>query len=588
MKKLCRKRLMSMIGTAIAAAVVAATVPFAGMGASAAGMKGAFFTSGDPAFAYVITGIKPEATGNTVKLYQNDNMQSYYGYNDSYIIPEQVYDADDMFVKYTVTEIGGAVGTNPGALEGVALRGITLPNTVTTIGARAFADCTSLKDITFPTSVTKVSLTAFEGTSIENLNLSVCENTILTSDMRYTAHNGTSVSLPCALTDMSVIAPLTVAGNVMVTGDVGVSNTGITVQPGSVFEILGQLSGTGVIEVKDNAELVFSGSASAYRGSVRLTGEDASFINNTALTVAVTNANGKTVSVTAGETLLGSQQQVTTDTPETPDDETESGEPKITANEGGKVSVEEQGKVIVITADEGYSVENVIINGLSMGSITRYEFETVSSLNTVVVTFAKGETPEGPAEPSETPAVFTDVSSDASYAEAVAFLTNNGIFQGVSGTSFAPNQKASRAMFLSVLKRLEIYGDDFCVKNTKKKVVLDDVPEDAWYAEAAVWAVGTDIFNLGSTLQPNRLITREEAALCLYRYTHARGYATILEAGQYHSYRDSTTLQSESRMAMVWAASNGYLKTEKGILNPGGGITRAEMAEMFARYLKRN
>ena len=123
MKRTNRGRFTRLAGMALSAVLLVSALPMTGLSASAAGMKGAFFTSGNPPFAYVITGLRPEDGDNMVKLYQNENMQSYEGYTDVYTIPERAFDADDMRF-YTVTEIGGAVGDSvPGALEGVPLRG---------------------------------------------------------------------------------------------------------------------------------------------------------------------------------------------------------------------------------------------------------------------------------------------------------------------------------------------------------------------------------------------------------------------------------------------------------------------------------
>lgn len=578
-------RLAKIVGAALAAAIMVSSVPMAGLNAEAAGIKGDFFTDGTPPFAYVITGLKPEAGGNTVKLYQNDGMQSYADYNGSYEIPEQVYNSEELQTAYTVTEIGGAIGDSiPGALEGVGLHSITLPNTVTTIGRKAFANCTNLSEIELSTAVTKIGDYAFNNTNLNRLTLNVSQSAILTGNSSYTAaRSGSYVVLPCDITNLNVSQSLIVTSNITVPGDTTISNAGVTIQPGASLTLGGSLSGTGVIEVKNNAELVLTGSTASYRGSFRLTGSDSLFTNSSAYAVSVLNAQGQAITVPAGDTLLGSQEQAPSLVPDTP----ASAEPQITANYGGSVAVEEDGKVIVISVLEGYRVESVVINGLSMGSITRYEFETATSENTVVVTFAKGEVIEGPQLPITDPSVFTDVDGDAAYAESVKFLTNNGIFLGVSSTSFAPTQKTSRAMFLSVLKRLEIYGGDFKIE-CEEPVYPVDVEEGLWYSDAAAWAAGVGIINGKAYLQPDEAITREQAAICLYRYNRARGYAAVIDAGRYHSYRDSLMLQGESRNAMVWAASSGYLKTEKSMLDPSGTITRAELAEMLARYISLN
>ena len=62
----------------------------------------------------------------------------------------------------------------------------------------------------------------------------------------------------------------------------------------------------------------------------------------------------------------------------------------------------------------------------------------------------------------------------------------------------------------------------------------------------------------------------------------------MIDAGRHHAYRDSNMLAAESRHAMLWAATNGYLKVKGGLLDPAGLVTRADMAQMFALYLRIN
>ncbi len=583
MKTKNRKRCARLLSVFLSAVLVAAALP---MAASAAKMKGAFFTSGTPAFAYVVTGLSSTEGQNMVKVYQDKNMQSYEEYTGTYTIPQQAYDAEDMRF-YTVTEIGGAIGDSiPGAFQNVPLQGVSLPKSLTTIGSKAFAGCTSLTEIAFPTSVSRLAADAFTGTALQKLTLRVSVNTSLSGDMVYTANGRVApVLLPRRLTDLEVSAPLTVSGALSVPGSTVLSNSGITVQPDAALVLEGPLSGAGVIEVKNNGSLTLQADSSAYSGSIRLTGGSSAFTNLTASPVTVLNAAGRFVTVQPNASVFGSQEETQ---PEPTPDVPSVLEPQVSANYGGTVTVQENGKVIVISAYEGYRVEEVVINGLPMGSITRYEFEAASKQNTVAVTFAQGQGEIGP-QPIQ-PAVFYDIPTGAPYAEAVVFLANNGIFQGVGKNQFAPNQKASRAMFVSLLKRLGIYGEDFSVTAREKAALPADVAETAWYADAVSWSVNNGILtpDQHGSFRPNQNLTREEAALCLYRFTHLRGYAPFLDAGRYHAYLDSTLLTGESRQAMVWAATNGYLRAKGGILNPAGVLTRAEAAEMLALYLHKN
>lgn len=581
MKQTRRGRFARMLCTFLAAALLAAALPVGGMTASAAS-EWSYFVTGQPPFAYVVTGLRPLTPANTVKLYQNENMQSYAAYTGVYNIPETVRNPGEL-QDYVVTEISGAKGSALGALENVPLQGLTLPGTVTVIGSRAFAGCANLREVTFPTSVLQLADDAFSGVFLQKLTLDVTKETELPYESAYLARErALPVTLPCAVTDLLVRAPLTVTGQVSLPGGAVLSGGRITVDSNASLTLGGQLSGAGVVEVANNGSLTLEMAPAAYSGSIKLSGTASQLVNHTSSPLSVVDASGKAVTVKPGETHTGGQKQ------ETPgDDPSQPNRPQISTNYGGTVTVEQEGKVVVISAFEGYRVEEVTINGLSMGVLTRYEFQEASAQNTVAVTFAKGEDPAGPNPPTIDPIFqFTDVSATASYASSVRFLVSNGVFQGMSKTSFAPDQVVTRGMFFSLLKRAEIYGKDFKLA-CKEPLLPLDVEEGSWCAEGASWAAGTKLVSLDSgLLHPTAPITREEVALYLYRYTHLRGYGTVLDAGRLYAYNDISSLSAQSRRAVAWAATNGYLTPKNRSVRPGSTITRGEIAVTLARYLK--
>lgn len=557
------------------AAMLTASAPAGGMSASAAAMQGDYFVDGG--FAYLITGLRADNGANTVKLYQDENMQSYASYTGDYVLPEALL-VDG--VEYTVDEIGGAIGdTVPGALENVNLRGVTLPGTLTTIGSRAFANSSVYSIDSFPTSISKLADDAFTGTNVQVLNLRVNNEAALISSQAYsvTGENGKTsvVVLPAMIQDVSVENSLSVKGDTVVFGNVENKTETITVCSGGKLTVGGTLlmSGTGRICIEDNAVLEVSSTIMADQ-KIYLQGKNAKLVNNSSTAIRVWNAAGQAINVLPGENTVGGDAPA----------EESANYPQIDKNEGGSVTVLDEGKTIEITPDEGYKIESVTINGFDMGIISRYEFTEASSENTVVVVFAKGETEEGP----ELPTFFTDVATTAPYADAVMFLVDQGICSGVGNGKFAPNQKVDRGTMLSLLYQAQNYNEDFVVKTENTEVPYYDVAEGDWYYNAIGWAVNVGITNRAEKLNPSAIITREEFAVSLYRYTHARGYAAYQEAGRYHAYKDATLLNYESRCALTWAATVGYLTADNDVLNPAGTMTRAELAQAVALYLQKN
>ena len=77
---------------------------------------------------------------------------------------------------------------------------------------------------------------------------------------------------------------------------------------------------------------------------------------------------------------------------------------------------------------------------------------------------------------------FTDVVAGTWYYGAAAYAYNNGLFAGMTPTTFAPNATMTRAMLVSVLWRLA------GAPAPKAPNTFVDVPDGAWYTDAVTWA----------------------------------------------------------------------------------------------------
>ena len=181
------------------------------------------------------------------------------------------------------------------------------------------------------------------------------------------------------------------------------------------------------------------------------------------------------------------------------------------------------------------------------------------------------DTPDEPDVPDEpdTPDVpasdYADVQEDAWYAEAVDYVTAEGLMTGTTADAFAPDVATTRAMVWTILGRMsgaELSGGE------------------VWYAPAQAWAVSSGVSD-GS--DPDGKITREQLAAMLYRFA---GEPELLdsELAGLSGYADHGDVSSYAYRAMAWAVSRGIINGVDGTLVPQNLATRAQVAAMLMRY----
>ena len=115
-------------------------------------------------------------------------------------------------------------------------------------------------------------------------------------------------------------------------------------------------------------------------------------------------------------------------------------------------------------------------------------------------------------KPSAPATNFTDVPSNADYAQAVAWAVQHGITSGTSSNTFSPNADCTRAQLVSFLWRSE--GSSAASGST-----FQDVSSSAYYANAISWAVQKGITSGtgGNSFSPDAVCSRAQAVTFLYR-----------------------------------------------------------------------
>ena len=149
---------------------------------------------------------------------------------------------------------------------------------------------------------------------------------------------------------------------------------------------------------------------------------------------------------------------------------------------------------------------------------------------------------------------FSDVASNAWYAEAVEYVHGNGLMSGTSATTFSPETNTSRAMLATILYRSS--GSPAVTE----AVDFTDVSTDAYYADAVAWASANGIISgYGNGLfGPNDPITREQIAAILWRYAGSPSAETGAD------FADESSISSYAATAVDWARASS---TEQKTIN---------------------
>lgn len=201
------------------------------------------------------------------------------------------------------------------------------------------------------------------------------------------------------------------------------------------------------------------------------------------------------------------------------------------------------------------------------------ETETVVEHEQPEMSESPGTIPEQD-KPEEIKKEFADVKGHWA-EEYINNLVTKGIVNGRTETEFAPDDKVTRAEFISLLFRLS--GDDAMFVER-----FDDVKQDSWYGKAVCWAVENGITSGVSQNQflPDASITREMAGVFVERYLKHRGI-NIPEVTE-PKFTDNDSISDWAKSAVAFVQSIGIVSGKgDGVFAPLDNVTRAETAKIL-------
>lgn len=182
-----------------------------------------------------------------------------------------------------------------------------------------------------------------------------------------------------------------------------------------------------------------------------------------------------------------------------------------------------------------------------------------------------------------TSSTFKDVPDTAWYAEAVRFVAERSLFDGVAPGVFAPDESMTRAMFVTVLYR---YAGEAALEDTT--IPFEDVEAGRWYTNAVIWAAreGVTFGTSGKTFEPDKAIAREEIVTMFHRYLQEHNL-TLPVVSEEKLFTDRDTISDWAKESVKAMQMAGIIEgMPNNLFAPKKDTTRAEVATIFQRFIK--
>jgi len=174
---------------------------------------------------------------------------------------------------------------------------------------------------------------------------------------------------------------------------------------------------------------------------------------------------------------------------------------------------------------------------------------------------------------------YEDYHRSAWYFRYVEKATDAGWMNGVGEGKFDPDGTLNRAMFVTILHRMQ--GTPAAAKSAG----FSDVVKGAWYENAVNWAAENGVVTgyEDGRFGINDPLTREQMATILYRFAKAQG-KDVSGKGDISAFTDKGEISSYATDAFAWAVDAGIITGAGNALTPKGTSTRAQAATVLVRF----
>ena len=261
------------------------------------------------------------------------------------------------------------------------------------------------------------------------------------------------------------------------------------------------------------------------------------------------------------------------------------------AGHGGKISPdgtvtvdEGENQTFTITANSGFSIADVVVDGKSVGAVESYTFDNVTEDHTINVTFERDYTPPpyDPGDPDPEPEPDDPEPDEPDTPDDLNTVDHFSYVVGYEDGTVMPQKQITRAEVATIFYRL--LKADVRDENTTDVSDFSDVKSSDWYGTTVATLADMGIVKgyEDGTFRPNAPITRAEFAAIATRFFDETG--ATYEPGTFTDVTGSEWFAGAIMDAVNLGLIGGY---EDGTVRPNNNITRAEACAIVNRTLGR-
>lgn len=179
---------------------------------------------------------------------------------------------------------------------------------------------------------------------------------------------------------------------------------------------------------------------------------------------------------------------------------------------------------------------------------------------------------------------FVDVEEDDYFYDSVNWAVRNDVTTGTDETHFSPDAICTRGQMVTFLWRAdgkpEVNTEDIQFEDVAPHKYY--APAVKWAASTGITNGVTE-----TTFAPDQPVTREQLATFIYRYAQLRGEKYEGDLVINPKFADANLVSKYAVEAVCWATMYDIIRgVEENRLDPKGTVTRAQIVTMLYRYFE--